>query len=200
MSTRKQSRRSHLKLTRFAVLSTLLLAVCLFLLPSARAQSLDVFGGLNALTAKQAVQNIPKLGGGLFPSAGVDLFLGPVGLGAEVAFRATQNSSGLRPTYYDFNVLLDPIHISRSLIPELMLGLGSQNVQGFQNLTSCGSLSNCAQYAGNHLSAHVGVAVKAYITEHIFLRPEAHFYFIHNNTPYPNAQRWGVSLGYTFGS
>lgn len=159
-----------------------------------------MFAGLNALTAKQAVQNIPKLGGGLFPSAGVDVFFGPIGIGAEASFRATANSSGLRPTYYDFNILLAPIHIARSIVPVLMLGLGSQNIQGFQGLGNCGGLSNCAQYAGNHLAAHVGLAVKFYVSEHIFLRPEAHFYFIHNNTVFPNAQRWGVSLGYSFGA
>lgn len=188
-----------LKHARTALLSAL--ALCLFfLLPVSGAQTLDIFAGLNALTAKQAVQSLPKLGGGLFPSVGADLFLGPIGVGAEASFRATTDSSGLRPTYYDFNVLLAPIHISRSIIPELMLGLGSQNIQGIQGLASCGSLSNCSAYAGNHLAAHVGLAAKVFLTEHIFLRPEAHFYFIHNNTAFPNAQRWGVSLGYSFGA
>ncbi|MGH9466699.1 MAG: hypothetical protein ACRD1Y_05035 [Terriglobales bacterium] len=168
--------------------------------PVTRAQSLDIFAGLNALTAKQAVSSIPKLSGSVFPSGGVELWLGAIGVGAEGSFRATSNGSGLRPVYYDANVLFAPFHISRSIVPELMLGLGSQNVEGFEALGSCGGLSNCAQYAGNHLAAHVGLAVKVYVTEHIFLRPEAHFYFIHNNTAFPNAQRWGVSLGYTFGS
>ncbi|MGH9477149.1 MAG: hypothetical protein ACRD1C_12580 [Terriglobales bacterium] len=188
-----------MKSTRTALLSVLSVAIFVCL-PAVHAQTLDVFAGLNALTAKQAIQSLPKLGGGLFPSAGADLFLGPVGIGGEVSFRATTNSSGLRPTYYDFNVLLAPVHITRSIIPELMLGLGSQDIHGITGLASCGSLSNCSTYAGNHLAAHVGVAAKVFITEHIFLRPEAHFYFIHNNTAFPNAQRWGVSLGYSFGS
>ncbi|MGH9413926.1 MAG: hypothetical protein ACRD0Y_09325, partial [Terriglobales bacterium] len=99
-----------MKLTRTALLSALALGI--FLLPAAQAQSLDVFAGMNALTAKQAVSNLPKLSGGLFPSAGVDLFFGPIGIGAEASFRASKDAAGLRPTYYDFNVLLDPIHIT----------------------------------------------------------------------------------------
>lgn len=168
----------------------------------AAAQSVDVFAGLNALTASQAVSNIPRLGGGLFPSAGVSLYLGPVGIGAEGAFRAAKSSTDLRPVYYDVNLLLDPIHISRSLIPEFMFGLGAQSIHDYRDLASCTGLSNCTSYASSHLAAHVGVGLKFFLTEHIFLRPEAHFYFIRHNQALQanNSERFGVSLGYTFGS
>jgi len=167
-------------------------------LPAARAQAIDVFAGLNTLTAKQVTQ-IPKLSGGVFPSAGAELWIGAIGIGAEAAFRATTTSQNLRPTYYDVNLLLSPFHITRSAWPELMVGVGSQDVQGFEGLGSCGSLTNCSQYAGNHLAGHLGLALKIYATEHFFIRPEAHFYFVHGNQAFPNAQRFGVSLGYTFG-
>ncbi|MGH9393771.1 MAG: hypothetical protein ACRD1E_06340 [Terriglobales bacterium] len=179
----------------------LLLGGLLVAAPAAPAQSVDAFLGLNALTASQAVQNIPKLGGGLFPSAGVNLFLGAIGIGAEAAFRAQKSSSGLRPVYYDVNLLLDPFHISRSIIPEFMLGLGAQSVHDYQNLASCGGASSCISYASSHLALHTGLAVKVYLTEHFFLRPEAHFYFIRNNQAFQtsSSQRFGVSLGYTLG-
>lgn len=169
--------------------------------PQARSQSLDVFAGLNGLTAHQAVQNIPRLGGGLFPSAGADLFLGPVGLGAEATFRAGQNSSGLRPSYYDVNLLFDPIHIGREFIPVFMVGLGAQSIKDYQGLARCGGLGGCADYSSTHFTGHVGVGLKAYLTEHIFLRPEAHFYFIRHNGQLDatNSQRFGLSLGYSFG-
>lgn len=178
------------------------LALLLTALPAARAQSLDVFAGLNALTARQAISNIPQLGGGLFPSAGVNLFIGAVGIGGEVAFRAQHNSSDLRPIYYDVNLLLDPVHIARSIVPELMVGVGAQSIQALKGAASCGGLSSCAQYAGSNLAGHVGLGLKVYLTEHIFLRPEAHFYFIRNNSAFgtSNTQRFGVSLGYSFGS
>ncbi|HUX66278.1 MAG TPA: hypothetical protein VMV31_02185 [Terriglobales bacterium] len=184
-----------------ALRTTLIVLAGLLLAPLAPAQSLDAFVGLNALTASQAVQNIPRLGGGLFPSAGVNLFLGAVGVGGEVAFRATPNSSSLRPIYYDFNLLLDPFHISRSIVPELMVGLGAQTVRSYQGLAQCSGLGGCASYASSHLSAHLGLAFKVYLTEHIFLRPEAHFYFIRNNQQFQasSAERFGVSLGYTLG-
>lgn len=191
---------------KFQRSAIVVLAGLLFALPGfARAQSVDAFVGLNALTASQAVQNIPRLGGGLFPSAGVSLFLGSVGIGGEVAFRAKQGNNldtGVRPVYYDVNLILDPIHISRSIVPELMLGVGAQSLRAFSGLTQCGTVSGCTNYASsNHLTGHVGLALKLYVTEHIFLQPEAHFYFIRNNTQLQatNSERFGVSLGYSLG-
>ena len=184
--------------------TTSLLAVAglaLALVRVGQAQSLDAFFGLNAVSAHQAVQNIPRLGGGVFPSAGVNLFLGAVGVGAEAAFRSTNNSTGFRPVYYDVNLLLDPFHVSRSISPEFMIGAGAQHIGDYGAAASCGGLSNCVNYASNHLALHLGVGVKVYLTEHIFLRPEAHFYFIHNNQAFQtsNSERFGISLGYTLG-
>lgn len=128
--------------------------------------------------------------------------LGAVGIGGEVAFRATQNSSSLRPIYYDVNAVLEPFHISRSIVPVLMVGVGAQTIQDYEGaVTQCSGLTPCAAYASTHLSAHLGLAFKLYLTEHFFLRPEAHFYFIHNNQQFQtsNAERFGVSLGYTLG-
>lgn len=190
------------------VRSALILLTALFLAGTTgvTAQSLDAFVGLNAVTANQAIQNIPRLGGGLFPSAGVNLMLlGPVGIGGEVAFRANQSNSqstGLRPIYYDINLVATPITISRSIVPVIMVGVGAQSLRAYQGLTQCGSVSNCSSYANsNHLTAHFGLAVKVYLTQHIFLSPEAHFYFIRHNLEFQatNAERFGISLGYTLG-
>jgi hypothetical protein len=178
------------------------LALALAVAPRAcPAQSLDLFAGLNALTAQQAVQNIPQLGGGLFPSVGANLLFGPVGIGAEVAGRVTRNSSGIRPVYYDVDLLLDPIHISRSIVPIFMFGVGAQNIASYTGLTTCGGVGSCTSYVGSHLSAHVGLDLKVYLTEHLFIQPEAHFYFIRNNQQFQasSAQRFGVSLGWSFG-
>ncbi len=186
-----------LRASALAVLAGLALAAAPAL---SSAQSVDVFAGLNALSASQAVQNIPRLSGGVFPSVGVNLFFGMFGVGAEVAGRATRNSSGIRPVYYDVNLLVDPIHISRSIIPIFMFGLGAQSISSYTGLVSCGGVGPCTSYVGSHLSAHVGMDLKVYLTEHLFLQPEAHFYFIRNNQlQAASAQRYGVSLGWTFG-
>ena len=170
---------------------------------TAAAQSVDVFAGLNALTASQAIQNVPRLGGGLFPSVGANLYFGPIGIGAEASFRANQQSYQgvqLRPAYYDINFLLDPIHFNRSIWPVFAFGLGAQNLSEYAGLTKCGVVG-CVSYASTHFTAHLGLALKVYLTQHIFLQPEANFYFIRHNLQYqaPEAQRWGVSLGYSFG-
>jgi len=180
----------------------ILLLGCAGLCP---AQSIDAFAGLNALTASQAVQNIPRLGGGLFPSAGANIFLGDIGIGGEVAFRGSQNNfqgTQFRPIYYDVNLVLDPIHINPAIVPELMVGIGAQSLRAYTGLTQCGTLSGCTTYASsNHLTAHVGVALKLYVIGHLFVRPEAHFYFIRHNFEFQtaNSERFGVSIGYTLG-
>ena len=190
------------------LLSLVALAVgcCLAGNAAASAQSVDVYAGLNALTANQAVQNIPRLGGGLFPSAGIDMYLlGPLGVGGEVAFRSsseTFSGAKLRPIYYDINLVATPITISRSIKPVIMLGIGSQSLRAYQGLAQCGSPSGCVTYANsNHLTGHLGLGVKVYLTQHIFLRPEAHFYFIRHNTEFAttNSERFGISLGYSLG-
>lgn len=173
---------------------------------AASAQSVDAFFGVNALTASQAVQNIPKLGGGVFPSAGAEVRFGDIGVGAEVAFQAnpqTFDATELRPIYYDVNLILEPFHQSETVVPVFMVGLGAQSLRAFQGVSQCGTPSGCTAYvSSNHLTAHLGIGVKLYLTKHIFLRPEAHFYFIHNNTEFAatSSQRWGISIGYTFGA
>jgi hypothetical protein len=39
------------------------------------------------------------------------------------------------------------------------------------------------------------------VTHSVYVAPEAHFYFIHNNLEFTSARatRYGVNIGYTFG-
>ena len=54
----------------------------------------------------------------------------------------------------------------------------------------------------NHLLLHLGVGVKYYLTTHVFVRPECHFYFVKNpiDAERTTAERIGISIGYTFGN
>ncbi|MGH9481127.1 MAG: hypothetical protein ACRD1L_03455, partial [Terriglobales bacterium] len=113
-------------------------------LTAAPAQSLDAFFGLNGLYANQTVTANPPLGGGLFPSAGANLWLGPVGVGAEGSWRASRSSAGLRPLYYTVDALFSPIHIARSFWPELMVGVGAQTVSSSSGTVHCST--NCSAY------------------------------------------------------
>jgi hypothetical protein len=48
---------------------------------------------------------------------------------------------------------------------------------------------------------HFGGGLRLYVWGNLFVRPEAHFYLIHNNTDFsgPWAARYGASIGYSFG-
>lgn len=168
-------------------------------LPAASAQSVDAFVGGTTVSANQSVTANPPIAGGFFPGVGANLWLGPVGIGAEGSWRASRSAAGLRPLFYNVDALFAPVHIARSIWPELMLGVGVQTVSSSNGTIPC--RFNCSDFTSAHFMGHAGLAVKAYLTEHIFVRPEVHFYFIHNNTAFgiSNAERYGLSLGYSFG-
>ncbi|MHB8735195.1 MAG: hypothetical protein ACYC6M_07845 [Terriglobales bacterium] len=171
---------------------------------AATAQSVDVFFGLNALTAQQAQSSIPRFGGGLFPSVGADvMLLHTFGVGAEFTYRQKQNNyanTSARPSYYDVNAIWMPFHLP-FLTPEIQIGLGSAHLKAYQNVANCNGAANCFNVAeANHLTGHIGAGLRIYLTHGLFLRPEAHFYYIrHNLTAARTAQRYGISLGYSFG-
>jgi len=170
----------------------------------ARAQSVDVFFGLNALTAQQAQSSIPRLGGGLFPSVGADIMLlHTFGVGAEFTYRQKSNNyanTSARPAYYDVNAIWMPFHLP-FLSPEIQVGLGAAHLQAYQAVANCNGATNCFNVAeANHLTGHLGAGLRINLVHGFFLRPEAHFYYIrHNLALARTAQRFGVSLGYSFG-
>jgi len=49
---------------------------------------------------------------------------------------------------------------------------------------------------------HLGAGVRLYVWNRVFVRPEAHFYFTHNNFEFnsSHSERYGVSIGYSFGT
>jgi len=107
-----------------------------------------------------------------------------------------------RPFLIDFNGVLQH-YISRKSGIDFMAGAGWQNTRfsRFTGATSCLNSSSC--YSNdNHLLVHAGVGLRYYPWSHFFVRPEAHFYHIVNNTDVfanSNVFRVGASIGYTFG-
>ena len=194
----------------FRKLTLILVLFGLTTLPAAAQSTLDAYFGLNALTASQAVQSIPRLGGGLFPSLGATFMLwNHLGIGGEVAWRGGRNNYfdqfgnqiPYRPLFYDFNAVIDPFSTRGVLVPEAEVGVGGESVRFYTGSYNCG-FSGCTDYVStNHLQLHLGIGLKFYLTSHIFLRPEAHLYLVHNNTEFATtaARRFGLSIGYTFG-
>jgi hypothetical protein len=84
-----------------------------------------------------------------------------------------------------------------------MAGIGWQTTRfyGFQYTTSCLTFGSCYT-SNNHFLEHFGGGLRYYVWGHVFIRPEAHFYHIMNNTDVftnNNIIRVGASIGYTIG-
>ena len=183
--------------------------VCLFFLSNrpvhAQVEAAFGLGTLTAPSASSASRDYSPvtLSGGLYPSFNANFFIRHnFGVGGEIAWRAKQNLylgyQPYRPLFTDINAVWAP-HIGKGATAELMGGLGAESLH-FYGFTSCG-FSGCTNYvSSNHFMGHFGAGLKYNIWGHMFVRPEAHLYLIHNNVEFssPYATRFGVSIGYSF--
>ena len=190
---------------------TLLLAICGLLVTArtAGAQQLDAAIGFGTFTAPSdrvdlAGGNVVSQRGGLYPSISADvLFLAhhTAGIQGEVSWRASQNlyadTLPYRPILYDFNGIWAP-RLGKRAQAELMAGIGGEDLRFYGNL-NCG-FTGCTNYvSSSHFAGHVGAGIRLYVWHSFFVRPEAHFYGIHNNDEFPssNANRFAISIGYS---
>lgn len=134
------------------------------------------------------------------------LFWRHVGVQAEVNWRASQNTyfgyQPFRPIFYDFNAIYAP-PLGKHAQLELLGGLGGLSTRFYTPFYNCNYVGyNCTNYfSSNHFMGDVGIAVRFYVHNGLFLRPEFRQYFIHNNYEFSSgfASRAGVTLGYSFG-
>jgi len=184
------------------------LGLTLLALP-ARAQQLDAAFGVGTTSAPSASDATGKffpqsMGGGASPAFSADfLFIHHLGVGFDVNWRASQNIYAgvqpFRPVLYTFDAVWAP-RISRQVSGELQGGIGVSATRFYQPFLSC-NLFTCTDFSTvNHFAGHVGGGVRLYIWRNLFLRPEVHAYFIHNNVEFSGAHliRYGVSIGYSF--
>jgi hypothetical protein len=181
----------------------------------AHAQRIDAAVGVSTILAPGASsasssQYPVSLSGGLYPGLSGDLiFWHNLGIGAEIYWRASQGvnyggSVGVnyRPFFYDFNAVYSP-KLARHTYLELVGGLGGLDTRFYEcpdydcNL---GTSSGVASFT--HFDVDFGGGIKFYAKRGIFIRPEARYYFIRNDTNFSSnhAARVGISIGYTFGS
>jgi len=194
---------------RKVVQTAVFFLLAFFSLSAAHAQQIDAAFGGGTVTAPSASgasgnHSAQSLGGGAFLGFSGDfVFKNNVGFQAEVAWRASQNLyqgfQPYRPILYDFNLLYAP-RFGKVAQAELLAGFGGESIRFYQPFTTCSAFSCSNFVSNNHLLAHVGGALCFYILPIIFVAPEAHAYFIHNNEEFSSghAQRFGIKLGYTF--
>jgi len=181
----------------------------------AQAQQFDAAFGFGTVKAPAASSNgtssFPSLSGGLYPSFSGDvLFWHHLGFGGEVAWRGSQATYGgalnnfgvvqtYRPILYDFNAVYGRT-FQKKFGADVMAGIGGEDLRFYQPFTTCG-FTSCTNYiSSNHFAGHVGADVRLYFWGHAFIRPEAHYYIVHNNQEFNNVNpsRFAISIGYSF--
>jgi opacity protein-like surface antigen len=191
----------------------LLLSVCAFLALSAlaHAQQVDLAVGAGIListknTSASQSYLAPPEKGGIYPSVSLTrIRKGRLGYNAELAFRYKEgiynNFQQFRPFLYDFNAVFAP-RLGKRTIGELMAGAGGQSVLFYNPYGNCPYASGCSTHLNStHFLMHVGGGVQYRVWRNFFVRPEAHYYRIVNNTDEfhsDNVLRVGASIGYTF--
>jgi len=194
------------------------LAICapvfalLFLAQFASAQQADFFlGGGSLLSSAATSGSFPSEKGGLYINLGGDVvFVKHVGINVETAWKATQgvygSGTGLnyRPILTDFNLLYQP-HLSKKAGLDLMAGIGAGDTRLYIPGASQPGYAN--YLSSDHFMEHLGAGIRYYVWQHVFVRPEIHYYHIQDNNSLTdngyfnsnNVFRVGASVGYTFG-
>jgi hypothetical protein len=181
----------------------------------AHAQRIDAAVGVGAILAPGASsanssETPVSLSGGLYPGLSGDvIFWHNLGIGAEIFWRASQGSNydgnkgvNYRPFFYDFNAVYSP-KLAKHTYLELVGGLGGLDSRFYECPDfDCNLGNSTAVSSFTHFDVDFGGGIKFYAKRGIFIRPEARYYFIRNDTNFSSnhAARVGISIGYTFGS
>jgi opacity protein-like surface antigen len=155
----------------------------------------------------------PAEKGGAYINLGGDvvLFAHRLGFNVETAFRATQGSYipgevNYRPILTDFNGLWQP-RLGKKLGLDVMAGIGAADTRFYAPGPSTPGVANYE--STDHFMEHIGGGVRYYVWNHLFVRPEIHYYHIQNNSNSlsdtgfnfnsNNVLRVGASIGFTLG-
>jgi hypothetical protein len=194
---------------------TFLAVICgLFFLTSlAQAQQADAMFGFGTLLSPGADSCNANTGcpekGGLYPNIGADvIFHKRIGFGFDVSWKATQGAYGgtggppFRPILLDFNGVYQP-KIGKKVGLDLFGGVGLQATRFYSSNYTCDFVS-CTNFTSNHnFLVDFGGGLRYYFFKHAFVRPEARYYWINNNTNQFSGNsvlRVGASIGYTIGN
>jgi len=183
---------------------------------AAQAQEFHAAFGFGTVTAPSATTTstgiFPSLSGGLYPSfSGMVILKHHIGFGGDVSWRAhrsiysgASNNFGIlapvRPIFYDINAVYART-FQKKFGADVMAGIGGEDLRFYTPFIQCGAFSGCTNYqSSNHFAGHFGADIRYYFWGHAFIRPEVHYYVIHNNQEYNNANaaRFTVSIGYSF--
>lgn len=162
---------------------------------------IDTFGTGNPFTT-------PELTGTFLDVGGSVMFTKHYGAAADVNWRASQgNYAGLqyRPLFYNFDGVWTPISTKR-FEPEVHLGLGGMRIGYSFNQTECDPFGGCntsnqTVETSSHFQVHGALAVRIYLTDHVFVRPAVDAHYVNNFFQFGSnwVPEYSVGLGYSFG-
>lgn len=146
--------------------------------------------------------------GGLYTNISADvIFHRRIGVGFDATWRTSQGNFGgtgspYRPILFDFNGIYQP-RVGKKAGLDLMGGIGWQATRfyGYTPTTGCVYFGACYN-SSNHFLVDLGVGVRYYVWGHVFVRPEARYYYVMNNGDNftsNNVLHVGASIGYTIG-
>jgi hypothetical protein len=128
-----------------------------------------------------------------------------MGFGFDVAWKGSQGlyvgEAPYRPILLDFNGVYQP-RLTKKTGLDLMAGVGWQSTRFYSGNYTC-TYFGCTNFNSyHHFLVDIGGGLRYYVWHHVFVRPEAHYYWINNNTAEfdnNNVIRVGASIGYTIG-
>jgi hypothetical protein len=190
------------------------MSVCAFLpfgfTTFAHSQQFDfAVGGATLFSAENTTASQaylpPGEKGGVYPSVSIErVFKNHYGYSAEVAFRYHEGSYNgyqkYRPVIYDINGVYNP-RLAKKYTADLQAGIGGQSTFFYGPSGNC-DYPGCATHLdSNRFLLHAGFGLRYALFHRLFVRPEANYYYIINNSidfHSNNVLRLGASLGYTF--
>jgi len=167
-------------------------------------QLFDPFTG-----ASGTCETAPRMGG-VFGVIGSDFMITPhLGFNGEYSFRFAQAdylpaaSLKVRPSFYDFNAVIQPGSGDKRVVPVLEGGVGGAKLS-FYVSQQAGSIFSQSQYftSSNHFQVHGAVGVKFYVTTGIFIKPQFDIHYVpHLTDQYGRnaVPQVTISIGYSFG-
>ena len=137
------------------------------------------------------------------------MFTRHFGGGFQASIQPSQSNYGplqYRQSFYDVNGIYAPINRKRVVL-QLLGGLGGARTAFSFSQSSCVGTAVCSTQSepvgnANHFAVHAGVGVQIFLTEHIFVRPQFDYHYVHGLTDQfgsnsvPGGSIW---VGYNFG-
>lgn len=167
---------------------------------------------LDSFETPSQCENAPNIGG-VFGVFGADFMITPhLGVNGEYSFRFTQApflpavGLNVRPEFYDFNAVYEPVTGERKIVPVLEGGIGGTKLSLYAAQSGCSNsfCLNPSQAIGtsNHFQLHGAVGVKIYVRSDLFIKPQIDLHWSPNlNQQYSSdfVPQYTISIGYTFG-